>query len=200
MSNRTKVILAVLAVTLLGAVIAVAASEAGFTSSEPKAFKRAATATDTPKVAVDDLQKDARRIAVKGAHSVYLGKSGMVGKLIKEEMTCISLQEGPLGRGGGGCNPARDPFGGSSVMWSTVSYNESPQKFVLYGVAAESVAALGLEIGGALLPLALSEDSGFIYVVEKSKIAQADLPQAIVTLDAAGAVLERVDVNVSFGP
>jgi len=164
---------------------------------KPSAFSRPARATDTPVAGIPQLAKDVRRIATAQSsgveHALYVGKNS-------KDLTCLVLQESPLGRGGGGCNPSRNPFLGSTVMWSSGQYNEDPQKLVVFGVVTDRVDAVSLEFDGDVrTAVPLSEDGGFIYVVTKPVIEPADVPKAIITFDSNGREIERMELGIAFG-
>lgn len=164
---------------------------------EPSAFARPRQLTDVPLADVPQLAQDVRRIALASRHGVthalYVGKDS-------GERTCLILQEGILGRGGGGCNPSSNPFQGSHVMWSSTHYNEDPQKLVLFGVVREGVTAVSLTLdGGSRTAVQLSQDGGFIYVVAKPVIEPSDVPKAINTFDTEGNLVEQIDLEVTFG-
>lgn len=166
---------------------------------EPSAFARLPRAMDTPLAEVPHLGEDVRRIATVRAfdadHALY------VGKMKSRDMTCLILQEGALGRGGGGCNPSRNPFQGSDVMWSSTAYNEDPQKMVVFGVVTERVGSVSLTFGGGVQKaVPLSQDDGFIYVVSKPVIEPSDVPKAIITFDAQGRPLEQIQLGITFAP
>jgi len=164
---------------------------------EPSAFGRAARPSDAPIADVPWLAKDARLIARVSSggveRSLYVGKNG-------SGSTCLMIQEGAKGRGGGGCNSSRNPFLGSTVLWSSDSYNESPQKFVFYGVVTKRVAAVSLTFAnGSTTSVPLSADDGFVYAVTKPTIEASDVPQAIETFDSKGRLIERTELGITFG-
>lgn len=175
-------------------------ADTGRTQSEgpqPRAFSRPPEATDTPLASMPQLAQDVRRIATlrtQGVnHALFIGKDSK-GK------SCLIIQEGVFGRGGGGCNPSSNPFHGSPVMWSSVHYNEVPQKLVVFGVVTERVSAASLTFdGGAQTAVPLSEDDGFIYVVAKPAITPSDVPKAIDTFDSKGRLIEHTELGITFG-
>jgi hypothetical protein len=163
---------------------------------EPRAFSRPPQATDTPLAKMPQLAQDVRRIATlrtQGVdHALYVGKDS-------KKMTCLIIQEGALGRGGGGCNPSSNPFRGSHVMWSSGQYNEDPQKLIVFGVVTEGVSAVTLTFdGGVQTAVPLSEDGGFIYIVAKPVINPSDVPRAIDTFDSKG-LIEQTELGITFG-
>jgi hypothetical protein len=172
--------------------------QAGDDGPKPGVFSRAARASDAPLAAIPELAKDVRRVATARRsgveHAVFVGNDA-------KGMTCVFLQEAPLGRGGGGCNPSRNPFGGSPVMWSSSQYNEDPQKLVIFGVASDRVRALSLAFdGGARTAVQVSDDGGFVYVVTKPVIEPIDVPKQIITFASNGRELGRTDLGITFGP
>jgi hypothetical protein len=172
--------------------------QAGQDGPKPGVFSRAARASDAPLAATPELAKDVRRVATARAsgieHAVFVGNDA-------KGLTCVFLQEAPLGRGGGGCNPSRNPFGGSPVMWSSAQYNEDPQKLVIFGVASDRVQALRLAFdGGARIAVPLSEDGGFVYEIAKPAIEPMDVPKQIITFASNGHELGRTDLGITFGP
>jgi hypothetical protein len=165
---------------------------------KPSAFSRAARAGDAPLAEMPELAKKVRRIATTRTagvdHAVFVGND-LSGR------TCVILQEGPLGRGGGGCNPSRDPFHGSTVMWSSTHYNEDPQKLVIFGVVSDRVHAMGFTFdGGTQTAVPVSEDGGFIYVVAEPVIDPIDVPDEIITFGSNGGEIERTKLGITFGP
>jgi hypothetical protein len=172
--------------------------QAGDDGPKPGVFSRAARASDKPLAAIPELAKDVRRVATARPagveHAVFVGNDA-------KGLTCVFLQEAPLGRGGGGCNPSRNPFGGSPVMWSSTQYNGDPQKLVIFGVASDRVRALSLAFdGGARTAVQVSDDGGFVYVVTKPVIEPIDVPKQIITFASNGRELGRTDLGITFGP
>jgi hypothetical protein len=144
-----------------------------------------------------ELAQDVRRIVtarLSGVeHNVFVGKDS-------QGLTCVILQESPSARGGGGCNPSGNPFGGRTVMWSSSHYNEDPQKLVLFGVVTHRVAAISLTFdGGGQTTVPLSEDGGFIYVATKPKIEPIDVPNELITFDLRGREIEETTLGLTFG-
>jgi hypothetical protein len=173
--------------------------QAGGDGPKPSAFSRPARASDAPMVAMPELARDVRRIATARGSGVE--RAIFVGKDANGTTTCVFLQETPLGRGGGGCNPSRDPFAGSPVMWSSAQYNEDPQKLVIFGVVSDRVRALSLAFdGGTRTAVPVTEDGGFMYVVRKPVIEPVDVPKAIIAFASNGRELGRTDLGITFGP
>lgn len=165
---------------------------------QPSAFLRPARATDTPLKPDPELVTDIRRVATARHlgvdHAVYVGKDG-------KGLTCVILQEGPSGRGGGGCNPSNGPFVGSNVLWSSTQYNEAPNKLVVFGTVTAKVAAMSIVLGsGETSDVPLSDDGGFIYVVTKPSIEPSDVPRSIITFDSSGHQIEQTPLGITFGP
>jgi hypothetical protein len=164
---------------------------------KPSAFSRPPRATDAPLARMPQLAEDVRRIATARTsgveHAVFVGNDS-------KGLTCVLLQESPLGRGGGGCNPSRNPFHGSTVMWSSTHYNEDPQKLVVFGVVTDRVGAVSLTFDGEVrTAVPLSEDGGFIYVVTKPVIEPTDVPEELITFDSKGREIERTTLGITFG-
>jgi hypothetical protein len=165
---------------------------------QPGAFLRPPRVTDAPLGTMPLLAKDVRRVATTRHlgvdQAVYVGRNG-------KGLTCVVFQEGPLGRGGGGCNPSNGPFLGSNVLWSSTHYNEDPQRLVLFGVVTERVSAVSLAFaGGARTAVPLSEDGGFIYVVTKATIEPSHVPRSLITFDSKGREIEQTALGITFGP
>lgn len=199
LNRRIGVLVTCSVAAIFGFVIflgAVSGSE-GSEGSQPRAFSRPPQATDTPLAQLPQLAQDVRSIAGLKAdgvnHRLYIGKNSK-GK------TCLIIQEGVFGRGGGGCNSSSNPFHGRAVMWSSVQYNESPQKLIVFGVVTEKVRGVSLTFdGGALTEVPLDQDGGFIYVVAKPAIREIDVPTAINTFDSRGRLIEQTELGIAFG-
>lgn len=165
---------------------------------QPSAFARAQRASDLPLADVPELARDVRRVASQRSggidHAVFVGRDG-------SGLTCVILQESiRSGRGGGGCNPSRGPFLGSSTLWSSVHYNEDPQKLVIFGVALNRVRSIEFDFGGETpVPIALSQDGGFVHVITKAVIEPNDVPKAIITFGANGREIGRTELGITFG-
>lgn len=182
------------------------------TQHEPRAFQRRARATDTPVVATPHLAHDVRRVAttiVGGEpYALYVGRqsdamneqySRFVDRPVRA-MSCLFLQDGQ-GRGGGGCNPASDPFGGSPVWWGAYMSNERPKILILSGVVEDGVSAVRIAFDRTPdVAVDVSADDGFIYGIAKDAIGPADVPTAIVSVARDGHVIARTPLGITFAP
>jgi hypothetical protein len=54
--------------------------------------------------------------------------------------------------------------------------------------------------GARVSGVSLSADDGFIYVISKAVIEPDDVPDAILTFDAEGELIERTTLGITFGP
>ena len=155
---------------------------AGDKAAAVKALRRDATASDTPLFATQELAGASRRVAISASgvssRSVFVGKN-------EEGQVCLILQGKDIG-GGGGCNPARDPFAGETVWLSSnhVGGGALPDELTIFGVAREGVSQVEVSVGETTLTPAVSADGGFVVVLPGAKVGRGTVN---VTVSAFGS-------------
>jgi hypothetical protein len=118
------------------------------------------------------------------------------------ESICIWDTDLLRGERGGGCNPASDFFGGSTLI-ASLAYDGGPslgsvKSARIVGVVTESVARVEIVYSsGASDTVSLTTDQGFAYVVPRAKLAAGIEPIEVVAYDDQGRDVGRQPTGIT---